>query len=121
MSKCVLIVEDEYHNQQILSALFTHIKVMSDVTSTAEEGLLALENKVYDAVIIDLELPGMDGLALLKQIRKQSKFADLPCIVMTAYANSYVKDAAMKAGCTMFFPKPFDHKKFMTKMNHLLD
>lgn len=120
MSKHILVIEDEYDNQQVIIHLLKYMKFSVDVVASAEEGLICLADHVYDAAIIDLALPGMDGMQLLKQIREKPQFENLPCIVMTAYANPQVKKQALDAGCNAFFPKPFKEKRFMNEVKRLL-
>lgn len=120
MSKQVLIVEDEFDNQKVVSKILGYMDLCPDVVDTAEDALQKLDDSTYDAVIIDLALPGMDGMQLLSQIRSNTDYDAMPCIVMTAYHSSQVKSDALAAGCNAYFAKPFDEMVFIREMERFV-
>ncbi len=116
----VLIVEDEWDGQQVVSRMLKYMGVSSDVASTAEEALVKLTEKVYTGAIIDLMLPGIDGLELLARIRSKPEMAAMPCVIITAYHTSQVKQQALEAGANGYFPKPLDDRVFMREFERLI-
>lgn len=116
----VLIVEDEVNNQRIVASLLEAIGISSEVVGTAEDAITQLSNQDYRAALIDLELPGMDGIQLLEEIRNHADFDNMTCIVMTAYHSSQVKQQARDAGCDIYFPKPLQRDEFLDEMKALL-
>jgi CheY-like chemotaxis protein len=116
----ILVVEDEYDGQQVVSKMLKYMGVQSDVAATAEEALNKMASQEYTAAVIDLALPGMDGLALLSQIRANPATARMPCVVITAYHTSQVKQQALEAGANAYFPKPLDDTIFMREFERLL-
>ncbi len=86
-------------------------------TGTAEEGLRLADRA--DLVLTDLQLPGMDGLALLELLRRQN--SQLPVIVMTAYGTVETAVEAMKAGAVDFLLKPFSLDHLMEVVNKALE
>lgn len=120
MSKQVLIVEDEFDGQKVVSKILGFMNLNSDVVDTAEDAIQKLQDSAYDAIIIDLALPGMDGMQLLTQIRSNVEYDNVPCIVMTAYHSSQVKSDALAAGCNAYFAKPFDEMLFIREIERFV-
>ena len=103
----ILIVEDEEDLQDILTELLPYYNLSADTASTAERALQLLAQNSYAGAIIDLGLPGMDGMALVKVIRSQPTTQDLPCVAMSAWHSSTMEQSALEAGFNAYFAKPF--------------
>lgn len=113
MSKRILLVEDEPDGREVVGHLLAFGNIESDMAETAEDALEILaEGSDYDAIVIDLALPGMDGFQLLNTLRQDEKTAHLPCIAITAYHDSGVRHEAMSKGFNAYFPKPLDEMTF---------
>src|SRR5688500_2842166 len=97
----ILVVEDEPDGQPVIGEILKYLKFSWDSTPTAKEAFQLLEKNAYGALILDIALPGMDGLELLREVRN-SDLRELPVIVMTAYHNSQVKQEAINAGCDSY-------------------
>jgi CheY-like chemotaxis protein len=108
----VLIVEDEADGQEVLMYLLQRVEIATESAKSAEEALKLLAQHDYSAVIIDLMLPGMDGLELLRIIRHSERTAQLPCIAVTAFHSSHVKKQALDIGFDAYFSKPLDTRTF---------
>lgn len=117
----ILVVEDEYDGQQVVSRILKYMGIQADVAGTAEEALDLMAGQEYTAAIIDLALPGIDGLQLLSQIRSNAATAHMPCVMMTAYHSSQVKKQALDAGFNAYFPKPIDDTTFIRELERLLN
>jgi CheY-like chemotaxis protein len=120
MSYITLIVEDEPDGQEVLAGILAHFGYATQTVDSAEAALRLLESRQYAAVIIDIALPGMDGLALLKTIRQNPQTASLPCMVVTAYHSSLVRKEAFEAGCNSYLTKPIKDGVFMEELNNML-
>jgi DNA-binding response OmpR family regulator len=94
--------------------------VQADVAATAEEALDLMSQQGYTAAIIDLALPGMNGIELISQIRSNTATAGMPCVMMTAYHSSQVKKQALDAGFDAYFPKPIDDTIFIRELERIL-
>lgn len=116
----VLAVEDEPDGQEVIIGLLSYFGVQVDMVSSAEEALHFLNERAYHAVILDLALPGMDGLSLLQTIRGNEFTAALPCLVITAYHSSLVKKQAIDAGCNAYLTKPLQETDLYRELNRLL-
>jgi FixJ family two-component response regulator len=102
----ILIVDDEKNIRLTLaSALETH-RVPVDTASTGEEALQKLTEKSFNLMLLDLKLPGMDGLEVLRRVT--DKYPDLKVVIMTAYGSIEVAVEAMKTGAIDFLQKPLD-------------
>src|SRR4051794_39260214 len=109
----ILVVEDEPDGQVVVSRLLKFFNITADAFGSAEEALQALGSKHYQAAIIDLALPGMDGLSLVGEIRNNNETASLPCIAITAYHTSSVRQQTIDAGFDAYFSKPLDDTSFI--------
>lgn len=116
----VLAVEDEPDGQEVVIGLLAHFGVQVDVVSSAEEALHFLSERSYHAVILDLALPGMDGLTLLNTIRSNEFTSAIPCLVITAYYSSLVKKQAFEAGCDAYLTKPLQENDLYRELSRLL-
>src|SRR5262245_25614308 len=110
---CILIVEDEPDVQEVVVQLLGHYGVNTDRANDAEEALALLNQESYDAALIDLALPGMNGFDLLKKVRAQSQWSGMRCIAFTAFHSSGVRKQVMDAGFDGYFAKPLDTQVFV--------
>jgi two-component system sensor histidine kinase/response regulator len=117
----MLVVEDEPDGQIVVARLLRHFNVEADTVSTGEDALEALSQKSYTAVIVDLNLPGMDGLELVQAIRDNGNTSRLPCIAITAYHTSAVKQQAITAGFDAYFSKPIDDTAFVREITRIVN
>ncbi|TKB47920.1 PAS domain S-box protein [Thalassotalea mangrovi] len=104
----ILAVEDNEVNQQLISALLSKNGIECDI---AENGLIALDmlkKQAYDGVLMDCQMPVMDGYTASKKIREQEQFADLPILAMTANAMAGDKEKALQAGMNDHIAKPIN-------------
>jgi CheY-like chemotaxis protein len=116
----VLVVEDEPDGQEVVSGILNYFNVKSQTASSAEEALQLLQDGDYTGVIIDLMLPGMHGTQLIGEIRDNLATANLPCVAITAYHTSVVRQEAIEAGFDAYFPKPLDEIAFFRAFSRLL-
>src|SRR5690349_17312341 len=116
----VLIVEDEVDGQEVVQAILGYFNISTDAVGTAEEAILLLNKNHYTAAIIDLGLPVMDGIELLSVIRNKPAIADIPCIAITAFHTSQLKQEALAAGFDAYFSKPLDDTGFMRELDRII-
>src|SRR5690554_3056382 len=101
----ILVIDDEEIMREILETLLTREGYNVRLASGGAEGLELARSLPFDAVIVDMMMPGMDGLAVLEELRKQDE--ELPVIMITAYASMENAIAAMKRGAFDYITKPF--------------
>jgi CheY-like chemotaxis protein len=104
----VLVVDDHPMNVRLLECTLEIRGIATRVARNAEETIRALEEELPGVVLMDVQLPGMDGLTLTRKLRADPRYATLPIVAVTAYAMPSDERAARDAGCTAFVPKPID-------------
>ena len=109
MSKRILIVEDEETLRESMRRIFAKEGYAVDGAESAEKALSLLETSMYDVIISDIILPGMDGIEMLTQIREQ--IPDQIFIVVTAYASLDTSVKALRAGAYDYIMKPIIHEE----------
>ncbi len=116
----VLIVEDEPDGQEVVQGILSYFNITADVAFTGDEALRLLTTHTYTAAVIDIGLPGMDGLQLIRTIRAEAALNHLPCIAITAYHTSQLKKDALQAGFNAYFPKPLNDTHFMQELERVV-
>ncbi|GFK93953.1 Autoinducer 2 sensor kinase/phosphatase LuxQ [Fundidesulfovibrio magnetotacticus] len=110
----VLLAEDERINQATVKAFLGKEGWRVDVARTGREALDCLESAPYDVVLMDVQMPEMDGLQALRAIREGGRpYASVPVIVLTAHAMLGDKEAILEAGATAYLAKPVDLKQLV--------
>ncbi len=117
----ILIVEDEPDGQELVSRLLAVAGIPVEIAADGETAWKMLKSKRYLAAIIDLALPGMDGIELLRKIRSDTKLARLPCIAITAYHTPELKQQALAEGFDAYFAKPLDRTLFLGALDGVLE
>ncbi len=101
----VLVVDDDPAIRDSLRRILTAQQYEVDTAGTAEEALMALPEKPFDVVLTDLQMPGMDGLTLLDEIKRRSP--ETPVVMITAHAMTDVVIQALRRGVSDFVTKPY--------------
>ena len=104
----ILIVEDNEINQQVAVELLETAGYTTEVAANGEEAVALVQRTPYDLVLMDMQMPVMDGLAATIAIRKLPGFDTLPIVAMTANAMRQDRDKCMAAGMNAFVTKPID-------------
>lgn len=120
MNKKLLIVDDA----PIMRKLLTEVLKADYSISTAADGIEALEfllkEEPVDAMILDLSMPRMGGVDLLKRIRTMAAFVSLPVLVLSGHYESLSRIAAIEAGANDFMTKPFNPMELKLRLSRLL-
>jgi DNA-binding NtrC family response regulator len=115
----LLIVDDEVDTCQNLSDIFTDLGYQVDTAYDGPAALELVEKNSYDVALLDLKMPGMDGLELYRRIRRLS--AGTVAIIVTAYASSSTATSALEAGAWKILPKPVDFPKLLGLVDEALN
>ncbi len=102
----ILIVDDDPNNLRMLSYSLRKVGYEVITAANGQKGLDILAEKIVQLAILDLSMPVMDGLSLLKIIRSNSTLAELPVIILTASGNDRDLTAARQLGVSGFLTKP---------------
>ncbi len=104
----LLVAEDNLVNQFVAHGLLERSGFVVTLASNGKEALELLERQKFDAVLMDMQMPVMDGLEAVRSIRKQKKFADLPVIALTAGVTQEDRNRCFAAGMNDFACKPIN-------------
>ena len=118
MSKSLLIVEDEETLRESMKRIFSKEGYTVEAVDAAEKGLSLLESNLYDVIISDIILPGMDGIEMLTKVREQ--LPDQIFIVVTAYASLDTSVKALRAGAYDYIMKPIIHEEIKQVVRNAL-
>ena len=114
----VLLVEDNRLNQQVATSFLKKVGVNVTVTNDGSEGLntLLARPEDFDAVLMDIQMPIMDGLTATLRIREMPQFNGLPIIAMTAHAMADDKQKCLDAGMQDYLTKPIDVRQMYSAL-----
>ncbi len=118
MSKSILIVEDEETLRESIRRIFTKDGYTVEAVESAEQGLALLEAGMYDVIVSDIILPGMDGIEMLTRVREQNP--EQVFIVVTAYASLDTSVKALRAGAYDYIMKPIIHEEIKQVVRNAL-
>ena len=116
--KTILIVDDEPNYLIVLTELLREEGYDVFTAQCGEEGLKVVKEIDLDLVITDMRMPGLGGLALLKEIKSHNK--DLPVIMMAVFGEKGKVLDALQAGANNFFVKPFNNDTLLSAINELI-
>ena len=102
----ILIVDDQDGIRLLLNEVFQSEGLITYTASNGAEALQIFKEKQIDCVLLDVKMPGMDGIEILNEIRKTNEY--IPVYMMTAYGEQELIDSAIKLNIEKFFTKPFN-------------
>jgi PAS domain S-box-containing protein len=112
----VLLVEDNLINQEVALEWLHSVGVTTSVASDGKQALEALEHELPDAVLMDVQMPEMDGFEATRLIRRDPRFDQLPVIAMTAHALKGDRERCIDAGMNDYLTKPIDPDKLFATL-----
>lgn len=112
MSKRILLVEDNPINQELAYDLLTAVGFEVLCAADADEGIKIAQNSTPDLILMDLVLPGKDGLAATQELKSDPRTMDIPIIAVTAHAMPEDRERAMAVGCDGYLTKPIQTREF---------
>ena len=121
MSKCILVVEDQLDNRQILRDLLGNAGYALIEAENGEEALKAVAGQRPDLILMDIQLPIMDGYETTRRIRSNGDLKSIPIIAVTSYALAGDDAKALAAGCDAYVTKPYSPKQLLAKVRKYLD
>ncbi|HZP75015.1 MAG TPA: response regulator [Pseudolabrys sp.] len=120
MSKHILVVEDQEDNRQILRDLLGNSGYEMSEAGNGEEALAAVARRRPDLILMDIQLPVMDGYEATRRIKADPSFKAIPVIVVTSYALSGDESKARAAGCDAYVTKPYSPRQLLAKVREFL-
>ena len=120
MSKRILVVEDQPDNRKILRDVFARTNYEIIETENGEEALAAIAKARPDLILMDIQLPIMDGYTATRRIKADPALRSIPIIAVTSYALSGEEKKAREAGCDDYIPKPYSPRELLAKVRQYL-
>ncbi len=117
----VLLVEDNVVNQQVASEILKSAGMTVKIAGNGKKALKALDEETFDIVLMDVQMPEMDGIEATRIIRRDDKYRNLPIIAMTAHAMAGDRERFMEAGMNDHTPKPIDPESFFATLAKWID
>lgn len=117
----ILLVEDNELNQQVARRMLEGMGVAVDVAENGRKALEALETEVYNLIIMDIQMPEMDGLTAAKMIRAEERYRGLPILAMTAHAMPGDRTKSFEAGMNEHLTKPIDPDELRKALDKYLE
>ncbi len=115
----ILIIDDEWAVSRAIAARLEASGFTTRVAAGGEEGLAAVEAAHPDAVVLDLRMPDIDGLEVLRRLRSDPRHAQVPVIMVTANVQDSVRGEAMALGAKAFFGKPYDQQALVAALRRV--
>lgn len=110
--KTILVIEDTPMNMELVSDLLEMSGYRVLRAETGESGIELARTQQPDLVLMDISLPGIDGLAATRILNQDPRTRDVPVVALTAHAMQGDEQKALDAGCTGFIAKPIDTRHF---------
>jgi two-component system cell cycle response regulator DivK len=121
VSKRILVIEDQEDNRRILRDLLTSVGYDVVEAVTGEDGVAFAEAHRPDLILMDIQLPGLDGYEATRRIKANAALAAIPVIAVTSYALSGDDVKAFAAGCDAYVTKPFSPRALLATIREYLD
>jgi two-component system chemotaxis response regulator CheY len=119
MTKRVLVVEDDAAVSHMIAQILRTEGYESTEAAEGPSALSMLRSSNFDIVILDVMLPGMDGISILKSIRDEPALNGVPVLMLSAKTDDATTWAGWRAGCDYYMTKPFDPDELLTILKRL--
>jgi CheY-like chemotaxis protein len=121
VAKSVLVVEDQWDNLEIMRVILRSASIPMIEALDGPSGMLKFEENRPDLIILDVQIPGIDGFEVTRRIRATQRGASTPIFIVTSFAFLHYKDEAYAAGCNEYFSKPFNPRVMLAKIRQYLE
>ena len=120
MIRRILIVEDHEDNRRIMRDLLTSAGYAFVEAATGTEGMAMAKSYRPDLILMDMQLPELDGYEVTRRIKADPAFRHIPVIAVTSFALSGDDERAYEAGCAAYVTKPFSPRQLLAKIREHL-
>ena len=120
MSKQVLIIEDQEDNRRIMTDMLVAAGFEVIEAVNGEDGVSMAQANVPDLILMDIQLPGVDGYEATRRIKAKPDLSAIPIIAVTSYALSGDDKKAFEAGCDAYLAKPFSPRELLAKVREFV-
>ena len=116
----ILLIEDNEQNRYLMRFLLESQRYRVTAAVDGPSGIEAARLCSPRAILLDIQLPGMDGYAVARALRRLPEIARTPIIAVTSYAMPGDREKALEAGCTGYIEKPIDPETFISEMERVI-
>lgn len=102
----VLVVEDNEVNAMLVGKILTHLGYPAVFQDNGEDAVTWCASNIPALILMDVSLPGIDGLEVTRRLRQRPEYADVPIVALTAHALTGWEEKSREAGCNEYLPKP---------------
>jgi two-component system, cell cycle response regulator DivK len=120
MTKCILVVEDQADSRQIIRDMLAPTDYEIIEAENGEQALAAIAKQRPDLILMDIQLPIMDGYTATRRIKADPALQSIPIIAVTSYALDGEAKIAKAAGCDDYVPKPYSPRELLAKIRRHL-
>jgi CheY-like chemotaxis protein len=114
----VLVVDDNEALSEVIALILSGCGCLCELAKNGLEAMQRVKQARFDAVVTDLEMPVMDGIALTRELRQC--FSSLPVMILTGHSDEDCKEVALRAGAREFLSKPFEVSELTGKLHKML-
>jgi len=120
MKKRILYIEDNEQNLYLVTFILEKHGYEVHAARDGQEGIATAARVLPDLILLDIQLPQMDGYAVARQLRGNHNLARIPIVAVTSYAMAGDRDKALAAGCNGYIEKPINPDTFIGQVEQLL-
>lgn len=117
----ILLVEDNERNARLVSEILRANGYRLVVAADGRQAIQAAHEHRPQLILMDLQLPGMDGLTVTRQLKADAETADIPIIALTAHAMPDDRAKTLDAGCCSYISKPINYRPFLAEISRVLN
>ena len=119
-NKTILVIEDNALNMKLVKSLLTigHHEMIE--APDAETGITLARDKKPDLILMDIQLPGMDGLSATRILKEDPSMKGIPVVAFTSFAMEGDEEKALEAGCAGYITKPLNTQNFLKTVEQYL-
>ena len=121
MNRKILVIEDNEQNMYLVNFILEKYGFQVIQSSDGVQGISQARQQQPDLILLDIQLPIMDGYAVARELRKIEWLAKVPIVAVTSYAMPGDRENALAAGCSGYIEKPIDPDTFITQIEQYLD
>jgi two-component system cell cycle response regulator DivK len=120
MSRSILLIEDNEQNRYLVTFLLEQRGFQVRGEPDGPRGIEAARTFVPALILLDIQLPGMNGYSVARALRENESLRDTPIVAVTSYAMPGDREKALEAGCTGYIEKPIDPRTFVAEIEHAI-
>ena len=120
MNKKILYIEDNAQNLYLVTYILEKNGYVVVGARDGQQGIAAASRELPALILLDIQLPGMDGYMVAGKLRERRELAGIPIVAVTSYAMVGDRERALEAGCTGYIEKPINPETFLTQIERYL-